>query len=1344
MTVELDGKVRGVSDDGPSAEGPVHPRDRLARALGELETLAAELAQADVRLKAQGEAARASLAERFERECWELGERHRKQREHTGKEHEKAVAALRQRLLDTEQQIKETAQASVRSAREQAEDQVRQTKKAIQDGEWLADSILEGAEAAARKNAQVERESHEKSHKSLDDKQARAIELLAEFGQQHLILEPAPPAAVVPDDVDEKHARSALTATSERLDKAIDALGSVELARMFVGITPYFAGAAMIGAGLLLGQATTLSLQFDPVRAAIGGAVGAVGVTVAAVALRALANRRVRAALLPVRQALEDARAWTDAVHALSIERIDVDLKAARNRRESDIRVVRDRHNPQLEKAQATVKFATVQAEATAGAALASARKHCEDEVAFADVDLARRLADLDARLEADKLAARQRLDRQQAEGASQFTRSLEELKARWQTALQRISQADEMRAMLGDTGRLDWQSADFSRWTPPGVFPPAVRFGELRVDVAKIADAALAEAGLSRSTASADVSENGLAAAGARRWSLGELPEEFSVPAVLAFGLGAKPAASSLLIDFDRSSRDAALSALRGTTARLLASMPPGRVRLTFIDPTGLGQTFAGFMHLADYDEQLTGPRIWTDGEAIDKRLGDLADHMETVIQKYLRNEFDNINAYNEQAGELAEPYRFLVVADFPVGWSTEAQKKLTSILSAGARCGVHVLMARDSRVQVERRLMEDVRAGTSVVSMVPPKGTPATEAAAFPPQWADAVFGKFPLTLDGEPGDAALTALCRAVGEGARKANRVQVDFRCTLPAESERWTGSTAGEFKVPLGRSGATRLQHLKLGKGVSQHGLIAGKTGSGKSTLLHVMVTAGAMWYTPDEVEFYLIDFKKGVEFKAYVDGRLPHCKAVAVESDREFGVSVLQRIDAELSRRGELFRQVGVQDLSGYRATPNAVPLPRTLLVIDEFQEFFSEDDKLAQEASGLLDRLVRQGRAFGMHALLGSQTIGGSAGLPRATLGQMAVRVALQCSEADSTMILGDANTAARLLTRPGEAIYNDSGGLPEANSPFQVAWLPDEQRDRLLADVSTEAQRRGWRFDAVVFEGNKPVDPETHIGLISHLTAPPATPQAILGEPVAIKPATRVLFRRQPGSNMLLIGQQEEAAMATLQAALACLARPGSKLIVLEGTAADSPLRGCLSALPKLMGRFAPPPADMLETVDYRDVDAAIGRVYDQLQSRLADPDAGVSAGPIFVVIYALQRYRSLRKSGDDYSSFSMSDEPKKLSPDKQLAEIIREGPAVGIHILAWADTLVAVERVVERGLMREFDHRVLFQMSASDSSALIDSPAANRLGPHRALLFSEEQGILEKFRPFSLLKV
>ena len=88
---------------------------------------------------------------------------------------------------------------------------------------------------------------------------------------------------------------------------------------------------------------------------------------------------------------------------------------------------------------------------------------------------------------------------------------------------------------------------------------------------------------------------------------------------------------------------------------------------------------------------------------------------------------------------------------------------------------------------------------------------------------------------------------------------------------------------------------------------------------------------------------------------------------------------------------------------------------------------------------------------------------------------------------------------------------------------------------------------------------------------------------------------------------------------------------------------------------------------------------------------------------------------------------------------NPDKQFAEILREGPVLGIHTIVWADTYTTLERTFERNTLREFDFRTLFQMSATDSSNLIDTTLANKLGQNRALFYSEEQGIMEKLRPY-----
>ena len=128
------------------------------------------------------------------------------------------------------------------------------------------------------------------------------------------------------------------------------------------------------------------------------------------------------------------------------------------------------------------------------------------------------------------------------------------------------------------------------------------------------------------------------------------------------------------------------------------------------FIDPVGLGKDFAGLMHLADYEETLINHRIWTQSTQIEERLAELNEHIEKVIQMYLRNEFANITEYNEQAGTIAEKYRFLVIAGFPCRLQRHRRASgLLSIASSGARCGVHLLIQRDLRQPLPDAALDD-----------------------------------------------------------------------------------------------------------------------------------------------------------------------------------------------------------------------------------------------------------------------------------------------------------------------------------------------------------------------------------------------------------------------------------------------------------------------------------------------------------------------------------------------------------------------------------------------------------------------------------------------------------
>ncbi len=710
----------------------------------------------------------------------------------------------------------------------------------------------------------------------------------------------------------------------------------------------------------------------------------------------------------------------------------------------------------------------------------------------------------------------------------------------------------------------------------------------------------------------------------------------------------------------------------------------------------------------------------------------------METVIQKYLRNEFATLEEYNEMAGEVSEPYRFLVVANFPAHFGDSSIRRLLSIAANGPKCGVHVLVSIDNKLPLPHGFkMQDLEQHAVTLTWKNP---------AF--YWREKGLELYPLTVDAPPPPEEFINAVQVAGLKAKEAKRVEVPFEVIAPADDKWWTGDCKRELEVPLGRAGANKLQPIKLGRGTSQHVLIAGKTGSGKSTLLHALITNAALRYSPEEVELYLIDFKKGVEFKTYATHLLPHAKVIAVESEREFGLSVLQRLDVEIKKRGDLFRDAGAQDLKAFRAARPDYHAPRVLLIVDEFQEFFIEDDKIAQDCSLLLDRLVRQGRAFGMHVLLGSQTLGGSYSLPRSTVGQMAVRIALQCSESDAHLILSEENSAARLLSRPGEAIYNDANGLIEGNHPFQVVWLPDENREVYLKKLYKLAEERNMlpAIPPIVFEGNLPAEVSKN-PFLNDFLAREDWPrglkafQAWLGDAIAIKDPTAIAFRRISAVNVLIIGQNEEASLGIITMMFIELASQhpiegidaggtaAAKFYLVDGTLEDNPRAGYIKSLENLLPH-------KVKTGTTRELTPILLEVYTELDRRQKQND--LEAPTIYMFIFDLQRFREIRKQEDDYGSRRGDGPP---NPSKQIAAILREGPSLGIHLIVWCDTVNNLNRTFDRQALREFESRILFQMSASDSSSMIDSPAASRLGPNRAFYYSEEQAKLEKFRPYSL---
>jgi S-DNA-T family DNA segregation ATPase FtsK/SpoIIIE len=287
--------------------------------------------------------------------------------------------------------------------------------------------------------------------------------------------------------------------------------------------------------------------------------------------------------------------------------------------------------------------------------------------------------------------------------------------------------------------------------------------------------------------------------------------------------------AGRNVVLKASGAAKEAAVQALQSLMLRLLATVPPGKLRFLLIDPQ-FGQSVAGFVR--DLPEELTGGKAWFEAQHIEQQLAALSEHMGMVIQKYLGNQYPTIEDYNAAAGEVAEPYRILVVIDFPANFTPEAARRLVNIAASGPRCGVYTLVSVDTAQPLPYGFnLADLERTATVI---------AWDGKRF--AWQDPDFKDCLLEPDAPPPSDLFDRILSGVGAAAKEAMKVEVPFEKIAPPPPFWWQGKAWDGLVVPLGQAGARRTLHLELGRGTIQHALVAGRTQSGKSNLMRVLIT----------------------------------------------------------------------------------------------------------------------------------------------------------------------------------------------------------------------------------------------------------------------------------------------------------------------------------------------------------------------------------------------------------------------------------------------------------------------------------------------------------------------
>ena len=219
-----------------------------------------------------------------------------------------------------------------------------------------------------------------------------------------------------------------------------------------------------------------------------------------------------------------------------------------------------------------------------------------------------------------------------------------------------------------------------------------------------------------------------------------------------------------------------------------------------------------------ANHDEKLVDYRIWTETLQIDERLNNLTLHMENVLQKYLRNQYKTLAEYNVQAGEVAEPFHFLVVAHFPVNFSEDAARRLVSLASAGARCGIYTFVLVDKKQPMPHGFnLADLENVCILLDW---------QKDHF--AWEDIDFGMFAGTRT-PPTPERCTELLQQAGDAATAFEQVEVPFERIVRAAARRGGPPTRERPSCADRPLRAQGKQLLELGQALATRS-VAGKTG----------------------------------------------------------------------------------------------------------------------------------------------------------------------------------------------------------------------------------------------------------------------------------------------------------------------------------------------------------------------------------------------------------------------------------------------------------------------------------------------------------------------------------
>ena len=509
----------------------------------------------------------------------------------------------------------------------------------------------------------------------------------------------------------------------------------------------------------------------------------------------------------------------------------------------------------------------------------------------------------------------------------------------------------------------------------------------------------------------------------------------------------------------------------------------------------------------------------------------------MENVIQQRLRENYDTVEDYNAANPHTAVPYHFILFTALPNGFNDHALDLLTTIAHSGIKAGIYLVgTIKTGELDNTGDLLYNLMEHAACISMTQP-------GFAI---WDDPNFAHMLIKLDTAPRKALLDRISGSTVAAIGEISDV-VGISRFLPVNSTWMKSSSESGLSAPLGVDQNGKSFAIQLGPSSDTfHALVGGRINSGKSNFLHALILSLCTTYSADELNLYLVDFKEGIEFQDYALHKLPHARAIVIEAEREFGLSILQFLYDEIERRGEEFKKIGtnVVNFEDYRSKTQE-PMPRIVAVMDEFVLLFEEDDAIGDQAYQLLLNIAQRSRAFGIHRYqpIDQHPVSNLAPVKS----QIGLRVGFKCTDNDdSALILGEGNEKAASLDAKGMAYITYEPTMPNRSSLVKIGYVdlgPKKQLEAINRHYQVNGLIRKW--NPIVFSRQEPAYWNDCSAIKANFENMVATLNQLFGSDlVRLAEDQSITFLEEENDNLLLLGSDETLAFQAMVHAMTSIA--------------------------------------------------------------------------------------------------------------------------------------------------------------------------------------------------------